>query len=108
VFLYHCGSEPVLLHIANGMYGTLIIDPKGGWGPGQNFVLVQSEFYTQPVLLHIANGMYGTLIIDPKGGWGPGQNFVLVQSEFYTQPVPGHPDLLQADLNKMMHGTATW
>lgn len=68
VFLYHCGSEPVLLHIANGMYGTLIIDPKGGWGPGQNFVLVQSEFY--------------------------------------TQPVPGHPDLLQADLNKMMHGTA--
>jgi hypothetical protein len=60
------------------------------------------------VLLHIANGMYGTLIIDPKGGWGPGQNFVLVQSEFYTQPVPGHPDLLQADLNKMMHGTATW
>ena len=43
VFLYHCGSEPVLLHIANGMYGTLIIDPKNGWGPGQNFVLAQSE-----------------------------------------------------------------
>jgi nitrite reductase (NO-forming) len=52
VFLYHCGSEPVLLHIANGMYGALIIDPKVGWGPGQNFVLVQSEFYTQPVPGH--------------------------------------------------------
>jgi nitrite reductase (NO-forming) len=68
VFLYHCGSEPVLLHIANGMYGALIIDPKNGWDPGQNFVLVQSEFY--------------------------------------TQPVPGHPDLLQGDLTKMMHGAA--
>lgn len=67
-FLYHCGSEPVLLHIANGMYGALIVDPKGGWGPGQNFVFVQSEFY--------------------------------------TQPVPGHPDLLQGDLIKMMRGSA--
>ena len=52
VFLYHCGSEPVLLHIANGMYGALIVDPKNGWGAGQNFVLVQSEFYTQPVPDH--------------------------------------------------------
>ncbi len=61
---------------------------------------------TEPVLLHIANGMYGAIIVDPKGGWGPGQNFVLVQSEFYTEPVPAHPDLLQGDLTKMMHGAA--
>jgi nitrite reductase (NO-forming) len=61
---------------------------------------------TEPVLLHIANGMYGAIIVDPKGGWGPGQDFVFVQSEFYTEPVPGHPDLLQGDLNKMMHGVA--
>lgn len=61
---------------------------------------------TEPVLLHIANGMYGAIIVDPKGGWGRGQNFVLVQSEFYTEPAPGHPDLLQGDLNKMMHGVA--
>ncbi|MGH8415139.1 MAG: multicopper oxidase domain-containing protein [Gammaproteobacteria bacterium] len=26
-FLYHCGTPPVLLHIANGMYGALIVDP---------------------------------------------------------------------------------
>jgi nitrite reductase (NO-forming) len=46
VFLYHCGTPPVLAHISNGMYGAIIIDPEAGWGSdAQSFVLVQSEFY---------------------------------------------------------------
>lgn len=49
VFLYHCGTPPVLAHISNGMYGAVVIDPPNGWGTAQNFVLLQSEFYTQPV-----------------------------------------------------------
>jgi nitrite reductase (NO-forming) len=45
-FLYHCGTPPVLAHLSNGMYGAIIIDPKGGWGDAaRSFVLVQSEFY---------------------------------------------------------------
>jgi nitrite reductase (NO-forming) len=49
VFMYHCGTPPVLAHLSNGMYGAIIIDPKGGWGPdAQNFVFVQSEFYPSP------------------------------------------------------------
>ena len=28
-FMYHCGTPPVLAHIANGMYGAIIVDPKG-------------------------------------------------------------------------------
>ena len=49
VFMYHCGTPPVLAHISNGMYGAIIIDPKDGWGPdAQSFVLVQSEFYPSP------------------------------------------------------------
>jgi nitrite reductase (NO-forming) len=45
-FLYHCGTPPVLAHISNGMYGAIIVDPKGGWGEAaQSFVIVQSEFY---------------------------------------------------------------
>ena len=27
-FLYHCGTAPVAMHIANGMYGAFIVDPK--------------------------------------------------------------------------------
>lgn len=50
-FLYHCGTPPVLMHISNGMYGAVIVDPQGGWPDGdmQTYVLVQSEFYTQSV-----------------------------------------------------------
>jgi nitrite reductase (NO-forming) len=47
VFMYHCGASPVMDHIANGMYGAIIVDPANGWSPAQEYVLVQSEFYTQ-------------------------------------------------------------
>jgi len=45
-FMYHCGTAPVALHIANGMYGAIIVDPRGGRAPAREFVFVQSEFYT--------------------------------------------------------------
>jgi nitrite reductase (NO-forming) len=46
-FMVHCGTAPALMHIAQGMYLPIIVDPKGGW-PGRverEFVVVQSEFY---------------------------------------------------------------
>src|SRR3989441_12088794 len=49
VYLVHCGTPPVLLHLMQGMYLPIIVDPKGGW-PGKadkEFVIVQSEFYVQ-------------------------------------------------------------
>ncbi|HEV8198183.1 MAG TPA: multicopper oxidase domain-containing protein [Gemmatimonadales bacterium] len=48
VFMYHCGTAPVATHIANGMYGALIVDPRIPRPPAQEFVLVQSEFYMGP------------------------------------------------------------
>jgi nitrite reductase (NO-forming) len=48
-YLVHCGTPPVLLHLMQGMYLPIIVDPKGGW-PGRvdkEFVIVQSEFYVQ-------------------------------------------------------------
>jgi len=44
-YMYHCGTPPVLMHIGAGMYGAMIVDPKEGWAPAQELVLVQSEFY---------------------------------------------------------------
>ena len=46
VFMYHCGAPTVIFHMANGMYGAIIVDPANGWAPAQEYVLVQSEFYT--------------------------------------------------------------
>ena len=49
-YMVHCGTPPVLLHIMQGMYLPIIVDPKDGWGTeaDKEFVLVQSEFYAQP------------------------------------------------------------
>ena len=30
VYMYHCGTKPVLAHIANGMYGAIVVEPKEG------------------------------------------------------------------------------
>ena len=48
VFMYHCGTAPVAAHIANGMYGALIVDPRVARPPAREFVFVQSEFYMTP------------------------------------------------------------
>ena len=47
VFMYHCGTKPVLMHIANGMYGAIVVDPKPGVLPkvDKSYVLVASEWY---------------------------------------------------------------
>jgi nitrite reductase (NO-forming) len=46
VFMYHCGTKPVLAHIANGMYGAIIVEPKKALPAVDNeYVLVGSEWY---------------------------------------------------------------
>jgi nitrite reductase (NO-forming) len=46
VYMYHCGTKPVLAHIANGMYGAIIIQPKESLPKVDNeYVLVGSEWY---------------------------------------------------------------
>jgi nitrite reductase (NO-forming) len=47
-FMYHCGTAPVAAHIANGMYGALIVDPRTPRPPARELVFVQSEFYMTP------------------------------------------------------------
>ena len=49
-FMVHCGTPPVTMHIMQGMYLTMIVDPRDGWGTDadKEFVIVQSEFYTKP------------------------------------------------------------
>ncbi len=53
-FLYHCGTPPVLLHIGNGMFGAIIVDPTTPLPPADDsYVIVQSEWYTQQVADHL-------------------------------------------------------
>jgi nitrite reductase (NO-forming) len=46
VFMYHCGTAPVVHHIANGMYGMIIVEPAGGLPEvDRELAFVQSDFY---------------------------------------------------------------
>jgi len=51
VFMYHCGTAPVLEHIANGMYGMIIVEPKDGYPSDgevdREYAIVQSEWYAE-------------------------------------------------------------
>ena len=44
--LYHCHSTPLAEHIAKGLYGTFIIDPKAGRPPADELVMVMNGFDT--------------------------------------------------------------
>ena len=49
LFLYHCAAPPVMDHIANGMYGLILVEPEGGLPKvDREFYVLQSEFYTEP------------------------------------------------------------
>jgi nitrite reductase (NO-forming) len=48
IWLYHCATMPMSAHIANGMFGAVIIDPAGLAPVSAEYVLVQSEFYLGP------------------------------------------------------------
>jgi nitrite reductase (NO-forming) len=49
VYMYHCGTPMVLEHIASGMYGMMIVEPRGGYPTkaDREYAVVQSEFYTK-------------------------------------------------------------
>ena len=55
VFMYHCGTGPVLRHVAMGMYGMVIVDPATPRPAAQEIMLVQSEFYGH-VRKHVLSG----------------------------------------------------
>jgi nitrite reductase (NO-forming) len=49
IFMYHCGTPMILEHIASGMYGAVIVDPREGYPTkvDREYVIVQSEFYAK-------------------------------------------------------------
>jgi nitrite reductase (NO-forming) len=83
VFYYHCSAGPVLMHIANGMFGAVIVDPPGYQPAGKEYVLVQHEWYDK--LTDLNSLLSGT----PKA-----MAFNGVPSQYLTTPLtaaPGQP-----------------
>lgn len=48
IWMYHCSTMPMSLHLANGMLGAVVIDPPGLPPVDREYVVVQSELYLGP------------------------------------------------------------
>ncbi|MEX2514295.1 MAG: copper-containing nitrite reductase [Cyclobacteriaceae bacterium] len=47
LYVYHCATAPVGMHVANGMYGLILVEPEGGLPPvDKEFYVMQGDFYT--------------------------------------------------------------
>lgn len=48
LYVYHCATAPVGMHIANGMYGLILVEPKDGLSKvDKEFYVMQGDFYTK-------------------------------------------------------------
>ena len=47
LYVYHCATAPVGMHVANGMYGMILVEPKGGMSKvDHEYYVMQGDFYT--------------------------------------------------------------
>ena len=47
LYVYHCATAPVGMHIGNGMYGLFLVEPPGGLPPvDREYYVMQGDFYT--------------------------------------------------------------
>jgi nitrite reductase (NO-forming) len=48
LYVYHCATAPVGMHIANGMYGLILVEPEGGLpAVDKEYYVMQGDFYTK-------------------------------------------------------------
>jgi nitrite reductase (NO-forming) len=83
VYMYHCGTSPALMHIANGMFGMIIVEPAAGLPEvDHEFALVQSEWYL---------GQQGATIDIAKASAGaPAPDFVVfngIANQYADHPI---------------------
>ncbi|PIR25870.1 MAG: nitrite reductase, copper-containing [Deltaproteobacteria bacterium CG_4_10_14_0_2_um_filter_43_8] len=58
LYVYHCATAPVGMHIANGMYGLILVEPEEGLSPvDREYYVMQGDFYTK--------GKYGAAGLQP-------------------------------------------
>ncbi|HEX7173023.1 MAG TPA: multicopper oxidase domain-containing protein [Candidatus Limnocylindria bacterium] len=83
VYMYHCGTSPALMHIANGMFGMIIVEPTDGLPEvDHEFAFVQSEWYL---------GQQGATIDIAKASAGaPAPDFVVfngIANQYADHPI---------------------
>lgn len=66
LFVYHCGTPNIPTHIANGMFGMILVQPAGGMTPvDHEFYIMENELYLQwPLHTVGAQAFNGTALLD--------------------------------------------
>ena len=62
IYTYHCGTPPVLHHMAMGQYGIVVVSPRDGYPTDarvtRRYAVVQSEFYLKRLLAAHGEAIY--------------------------------------------------
>ena len=78
VYVYHCASPHIPSHIAQGMFGLIVVEPKAGLGPvDKEFYVMQSEIYA-----NATPGTKGHLGFDGTSMLSETPNFVVFNGAF--------------------------
>ena len=73
LFIYHCAAPPIPVHIANGLYGLILVEPKEGLPKvDHEYYVMQSEFYTVGEI-----GTKGFVAFDSKKGMDEKPTYVV-------------------------------
>ncbi|PKO84863.1 MAG: nitrite reductase [Betaproteobacteria bacterium HGW-Betaproteobacteria-11] len=91
VFMYHCGASPMVQHIARGMYGVIIVEPKDKKNypkADREYVLVQQQYFPD-----VEN--YGAMLNDPAAWKGSLINGKVLHYDPVHDPKGDH-DVLEA------------
>jgi nitrite reductase (NO-forming) len=91
-FMYHCGTAPAAMHIANGMYGALVVEPATPRRKAREFALVQSEFYLTP-----KPGADGTRSLDWQRFLGLSPDYIVFNGradQYASHPLEVRPNEL--------------
>lgn len=77
VYVYHCATPHIPTHIANGMYGLIVVEPREGLAPvDQEFYVVQGEIYAS-----LRSGETGHATLDTKAMFNEEPNYVVFNGQ---------------------------
>jgi nitrite reductase (NO-forming) len=88
VFMYHCGTAPAFLHIANGMYGAIVVEPANMPAADKEYVLVGSEWYLNKAGLNSAAGLDLTKAEHMTPDWVTWNGYA---GQYKTHPLTADP-----------------
>jgi nitrite reductase (NO-forming) len=89
VFMYHCGTVPAFVHVANGMYGAIVVEPRGLPKADREYVLVSSEWYLNKAGLGSPAGLDLTKAEQMTPDWVTWNGYA---SQYKTHPLAADRD----------------